>query len=149
MSSATMKVDRREFLKGAAAGAAGLVIGFYLPDRLEARASAAAEAAPFAPNAWIRIGTDDTVTLVIDKSEMGQGVVTLLSMLIAEDTGVRLEKDSHGVCAGGEGIREPRIWTAGNGREHECERDVDAAADGRSASARDVDRRGCRKMGRG
>jgi hypothetical protein len=37
MSSATMKVDRREFLKGAAAGATGLVIGFYLPNRPEAR----------------------------------------------------------------------------------------------------------------
>ncbi|HEY5177394.1 MAG TPA: xanthine dehydrogenase family protein molybdopterin-binding subunit [Terriglobales bacterium] len=85
MSSATMKVDRREFLKGAAAGATGLVIGFYLPNRLEARAAAAVEAVPFAPNAWIRIGTDDTVTLVIDKSEMGQGVVTSLSMLIVED----------------------------------------------------------------
>ncbi|MGA7767128.1 MAG: molybdopterin cofactor-binding domain-containing protein, partial [Candidatus Sulfotelmatobacter sp.] len=85
MSSATMKVDRREFLKGAAAGATGLVIGFYLPNRLEARAAAAAEAVPFAPNAWIRIRTDDMVTLVIDKSEMGQGVMTSLSMLIAED----------------------------------------------------------------
>jgi isoquinoline 1-oxidoreductase subunit beta len=85
MSSATIKVDRREFLKGAAAGATGLVIGFYLPNRMEARAAAAAEALPFAPNAWIRIGTDDTVTLMIDKSEMGQGVVTSLSMLIAEE----------------------------------------------------------------
>ena len=84
MSSATMKVDRREFLQSAAAGATGLVIGFYLPNRLEARA-ATAEAVTFAPNAWIRIGTDDAVTLVIDKSEMGQGVLTSLSMLIAED----------------------------------------------------------------
>jgi len=84
MSSATMKVDRREFLQSAAAGVTGLVIGFYLPNRLGARA-AAAEALTFAPNAWIRIGTDDTVTLVIDKSEMGQGVSTSLSMLIAEE----------------------------------------------------------------
>jgi isoquinoline 1-oxidoreductase beta subunit len=85
MNSATLKVDRREFLKGAAAGATGLVIGFYLPNRVEARAAVASEAVLFAPNAWIRIGTDDTVTLVIDKSEMGQGVVTSLSMLIAEE----------------------------------------------------------------
>ena len=84
MSSATMKVDRREFLQSAAAGVTGLVIGFYLPNRLGARA-AAAEALAFAPNAWIRIGTDETVTLVIDKSEMGQGVSTSLSMLIAEE----------------------------------------------------------------
>ncbi len=85
MSSATLKLDRREFLRSAATGAAGLVIGFYLPNRLEGRAAAAPDAVPFAPNAWIRIGTDDTVTLVIDKSEMGQGVATSLSMLIAED----------------------------------------------------------------
>ena len=84
MSRATMKVDRREFLQSAAAGATGLVIGFYLPNRLEASA-ATAEAVTFAPNAWVRIGADDAVTLVIDKSEMGQGVVTSLSMLIAED----------------------------------------------------------------
>jgi isoquinoline 1-oxidoreductase subunit beta len=82
MSSATIKVDRREFLKGAAAGATGLVIGFCLPNRLDARADAAM---PFAPNAWIRVGTNDTVTLVIDKSEMGQGVTTSMSMLIAEE----------------------------------------------------------------
>ena len=84
MSSATMKVDRRGFLQSAAAGVTGLVIGFYLPNRLEARA-AALEALTFAPNAWIRIGTDETVTLVIDKSEMGQGVMTSLLMLIAEE----------------------------------------------------------------
>ena len=84
MSSATIRVDRREFLQSAAAGITGLVIGFYLPNRREARA-AAAKAVTFAPNAWIRIGTDDMVTLVIDKSEMGQGVTTSLSMLIAEE----------------------------------------------------------------
>jgi len=85
MSSAMLEVDRREFLKGVASGATGLVIGFYLPHGSQARAAAAPDALPFAPNAWIRIGTDDTVTLVIDKSEMGQGVVTSLSMLIAEE----------------------------------------------------------------
>jgi isoquinoline 1-oxidoreductase beta subunit len=83
MSGAATKVDRREFLKRGAAGAAELVIGFYLPSAQET--SAAAAAGPFAPNAWIRIGTDDTVTLVIDKSEMGQGVVTSLAMIMAEE----------------------------------------------------------------
>ena len=77
--------DRRDFLKTGAAGAAGLVIGFYLPG-----SRAVAELAPVAPgasalNAWIRIATDDSVTIVIDKSEMGQGIVTSLSMLAAEE----------------------------------------------------------------
>jgi isoquinoline 1-oxidoreductase beta subunit len=83
MSGATMKVDRREFLKSGAAGAAGLVVGFYLPSGRGTVAAAAA--VPFAPNAWIRVGTDDTITVVIDKSEMGQGVVTSLAMIMAEE----------------------------------------------------------------
>ncbi len=79
------RLDRRDFLKTGAAGAVGLVIGFYLPG-----SRAAAELAPVAPgasplNAWIRIAADDSVTIVIDKSEMGQGIVTSLSMLAAEE----------------------------------------------------------------
>jgi isoquinoline 1-oxidoreductase beta subunit len=76
--------SRRAFLKVASAGAAGLVLAFYLPEHAEALAAADAPAV-FAPNAWIRVGADDTVTLIIDKSEMGQGVMTSLSMLLAEE----------------------------------------------------------------
>jgi isoquinoline 1-oxidoreductase subunit beta len=85
MSVAVSRLNRRDFLKAGSAGATGLVIGFYLPGRLEASAKpTAAAAGPFAPNAWIRVSTDDSVTIVIDKSEMGQGVVTSLAMLAAE-----------------------------------------------------------------
>src|SRR5439155_227376 len=45
----------------------------------------AAAAAPFAPNAWLRIGADETVLVVVDRSEMGQGVTTSLPMLLAEE----------------------------------------------------------------
>src|SRR6266478_4627728 len=79
-------VDRRSFLKTGGAGAAGLVIGFYLPGRYEALAAApAGTAEPTALNAWMRIGTDDTVTIIIDKSEMGQGIQTALCMIAAEE----------------------------------------------------------------
>jgi isoquinoline 1-oxidoreductase beta subunit len=82
----TMKVDRRSFLKTSAAGATGLVIGFYLPGRFEALAAPpAGSASPAALNAWMRIGTDDSVTIVIDKSEMGQGIQTALCMIAAEE----------------------------------------------------------------
>ena len=79
-------VNRRNFLKAGAAGATGLVIGFYLPSPREALA----ELTPvpkggFAPNAWIRIAPDSTVTIAIDHSEMGQGVTTSLAMLAAEE----------------------------------------------------------------
>ena len=77
-------VNRREFLKKSAAGSAGLVIGFYLPGKYEALAGMPPkEDAPF--NAWVQIAPDDSVTLVIDKSEMGQGISTALAMILAEE----------------------------------------------------------------
>jgi hypothetical protein len=61
-------VDRRGFLKMGAVGATGLLIGFYLPEHLEALAAApAAPEAAVALNAWIHVGTDDLVTILIDK----------------------------------------------------------------------------------
>jgi len=69
-----------------AAGATGLLIGFYLPDCVEALAAApAAPEAAVALNAWIHVGTDDLVTILIDKSEMGQSILTGLAMLAAEE----------------------------------------------------------------
>jgi isoquinoline 1-oxidoreductase subunit beta len=82
----TAKLDRRNFLRTGIAGAAGLLVGFYLPARHEVLAAAHGGAESAAElNAWIHIGTDDVVTVMIDKSEMGQGVMTSLSMLAAEE----------------------------------------------------------------
>src|ERR1700687_993633 len=79
-------VDRRGFLKMGAVGATGLLIGFYLPEHLEALAAApAAPEAAVALNAWIHVGTDDLVTILIDKSEMGQSILTGLAMIAAEE----------------------------------------------------------------
>jgi isoquinoline 1-oxidoreductase subunit beta len=85
-ADATIALNRRSFLKTGMAGAAGLVIRFYLPGRFEALAASPADsAAPAVLNAWMRIGTDDRVTIVIDKSEMGQGILTALCMIAAEE----------------------------------------------------------------
>ncbi|HEV8042051.1 MAG TPA: xanthine dehydrogenase family protein molybdopterin-binding subunit [Bryobacteraceae bacterium] len=75
----TQRVDRRSFLK---AGAGGLLLGFYLPEssRLKAQTGAASKL-----NAYVHIRSDDTVTLFIHMAEMGQGTVTSLSMLLAEE----------------------------------------------------------------
>src|SRR5213079_2296569 len=80
--SAAPEVTRREFLEAAGVAGAGRVIGFHLPAAGRARAAAAA---PFAPNAWLRIGADESVLVVVDRSEMGQGVTTSLPMLLAEE----------------------------------------------------------------
>lgn len=84
MSSSDVML-RREFLKKSAAGGTALVIGCYLPGKFEALSAAAPPAEPAALNAWVRIAPDDTVTFIIDKSEMGTGVITSLSMLLAEE----------------------------------------------------------------
>src|SRR6516165_3244894 len=82
MSFATTAVDRRSFLKTSLAGATGLMVGFYLPGRREVLADTAE---PSVLNAFIHVSPDDQVTILISKSEMGQGVVTSLSMLAAEE----------------------------------------------------------------
>jgi isoquinoline 1-oxidoreductase beta subunit len=78
---------RREFIKQATLSAAGLVIAFYVPSgRGRARAAVATEARALpSPNAFLRIGTDDSVTVLLAHSEMGQGIWTSLPMLLAEE----------------------------------------------------------------
>lgn len=77
-------VSRRDFVKAGLVGGAGLTLAVSLTGCGKEAPPAAAGAA-FAPNAWIRIGSDDTVTVVVDRSEMGQGVSTSLPMLVAEE----------------------------------------------------------------
>lgn len=79
--SATFKPSRRRFLKTAGVTGGGLVIGFVLP-----AAGRLAEAAqPFSPNAYLRIAANGRITVVCGLSEMGQGVLTAIPMLVAEE----------------------------------------------------------------
>src|SRR5215472_17643409 len=82
-SARSQNMDRRNFLKTAATSAAGLWIGFHFPGRAETLD--AAPSAPVVLNAWIHIGTDDLVTILIDKSEMGQSILTGLAMIAADE----------------------------------------------------------------
>jgi isoquinoline 1-oxidoreductase subunit beta len=87
-----MRLRRREFLKSTAAVSGGLIIGLQLPgcDKRESRVTGPTKL--IQTNAWLRIGTDDSVTVLVDRSEMGQGVYTALPMLIAEELGVRMHR---------------------------------------------------------
>ena len=79
-----MTVSRRGFLKTTGAAAAGLAISFHVPTILRAAPQPKAPGLP-PPNAFLRIGTDESVTVVLAHSEMGQGMWTGLAMLIAEE----------------------------------------------------------------
>jgi len=78
------KTDRGTAYRTEPVPGGSLVMGFHVPVRRASDAAAASSPA-FAPNAFIRIGADETVTLAVNKSEMGQGVFTALPMLICEE----------------------------------------------------------------
>ncbi len=75
-------VTRRQFLGTAAALGGGLVLAVSLPGWPK---SPGGRAAGGQLNAWLNIASDDTITVVVDRSEMGQGVYTALPMLLAEE----------------------------------------------------------------
>ncbi len=85
----TGEYSRRDFLKVGAAAGAGLTIAIQLPG---CAAPKGPVTTPFHPNAWVRVSTDDTVTLITDRSEMGQGTYTSLPMLLAEELDVPWER---------------------------------------------------------
>src|SRR5260221_5604245 len=80
---------RRDFLKVSGSVAGGLALGFYLPTGPRV-AEAAAETS--SPNAWIKIGTDNSVTIMCARSEMGQDVYTSMTMLVTEELEVDINK---------------------------------------------------------
>ncbi len=73
-------LSRREFIAAGTAAGAGLVIGFYLP-----HGSSGVSGDAFSPNAYLKITPDNKVTIVVARSEMGQGVRTSLPMILAEE----------------------------------------------------------------
>ena len=80
-----LNLSRREFLMASG----GLALAFHLPRALGQSmpgvSSGATAAAAFEPNAFIRIGSDSTVTVIVKHLEMGQGTYTGLSTLVAEE----------------------------------------------------------------
>jgi isoquinoline 1-oxidoreductase subunit beta len=74
------KLGRRDFLRLAAGGGAGLWLGLHLPSR-----AAAAEPTALQPDAWLRVDPSGAVTVFLAKSEMGQGTFTGMAVLLAEE----------------------------------------------------------------
>jgi isoquinoline 1-oxidoreductase beta subunit len=85
-----LNVGRRVFLQQTAAAGGGLMLALALPGRGGLHASEQARGGQI--NAWLRIGSDDSITMIVDRSEMGQGVYTALPMLLAEELEVDLSR---------------------------------------------------------
>ncbi|WP_205512790.1 xanthine dehydrogenase family protein molybdopterin-binding subunit [Longitalea arenae] len=83
-------ISRRQFIRSTALTTGGLIIAFHVPAGIR-KAAALTETSLFMPNAFLRIGADDSVKVLLSHCEMGQGIWTSLSMLIAEE----LDADWH------------------------------------------------------
>src|SRR5215831_17885768 len=78
-----MNLNRRTFLKTTVAAGGGLMIGGYIAfDHENAELFAAGS---FEPNIWLKVNSDDTVRIMLTQLEMGQGVMTSMPMLVAEE----------------------------------------------------------------
>jgi isoquinoline 1-oxidoreductase beta subunit len=83
--------SRREFLKVSVAAGGGLMLGFALP-RAHATQQASSPVAPFAPDAFIRIDRSGGVTLIMCQVEMGQGIYTAISQILADELDVDFKR---------------------------------------------------------
>ncbi|MFQ6185156.1 molybdopterin cofactor-binding domain-containing protein [Sinorhizobium meliloti] len=100
-------LSRRRFLIGTAAAAGGFSLGFHLPFAAQAQ-----ERNAILPevNAWVLIHPDDTVVVRIARSEMGQGTLTGLAQLVAEELECDWSKVTTEYPTPGESLRRNRIW---------------------------------------
>ena len=124
-------VSRRRFLAGSTAALGGLSIGFHIPFGMPA---AAADTAPEI-NAWVVVKPDDTVVIRIARVEMGQGTLTGLAQLVAEELECDWSKVTTEYPTPGQNVARNRVWgnfqTAGSRGirdSHEYVRRAGAAA---------------------
>ncbi len=99
-----LDVSRRSFLAGSAA--AGFTLGFHVPFEGEALAQAMAPEV----NAWVVIKPDDTVVIRIARSEMGQGTLTGLAQLVAEELECDWSKVTTEYPTPGQNLARNRVW---------------------------------------
>jgi isoquinoline 1-oxidoreductase beta subunit len=100
------RVSRRNFLVGSAAAVGGLSLGFNVPFGNDAAAQAVADEI----NAWVVVKADDTVVIRIARSEMGQGTLTGLAQLVAEELECDWSKVTTEYPTPGQNLARNRVW---------------------------------------
>ena len=134
-------LSRRTFLVTGAAAGGGLLLGVYLPRTSGAKAQVADET--LAPNAFVRIKPDDSITLVMPQVEMGQGTYTSMSMLIAEELEVDLRQGgSRGGASERQALRQSLARIPGHRWLDIGDGILGAPAPGRCDRSRHADRSG-------
>jgi isoquinoline 1-oxidoreductase subunit beta len=109
MSQTNHAVNRRSFVVGAAAAGGGLALGLSIPFGGSKIAHAQAAATPEI-NAWVVIKPDDTVAIRVVRSEMGQGSITGLCQLVAEELECDWAKVTYEYPTPGESIKRNNVW---------------------------------------
>jgi isoquinoline 1-oxidoreductase beta subunit len=102
------KMNRRAFVVGTAAVGSGLAIGFDLS--LGGPQSAGAQSATPEIGAWVVIKPDDTVVVRVARSEMGQGTITGLAQLVAEELECDWSKVTYEYPTPGQNLARKRVW---------------------------------------
>jgi isoquinoline 1-oxidoreductase subunit beta len=105
MSTST-NVSRRSFLGTSAVAAGGLTFAFSIPYSGDANA----QAMPSEVNAWVVVKPDDSIVIRIARSEMGQGTLTGLSQLVAEELDANWAKVSAEYPTPGQNLARNRVW---------------------------------------
>lgn len=113
--SATL--SRRDFLRTGAAVGSGLIIAIHLPGCAprSRREEGGPVETPFAPNAFLKVGTDGSVIVVVGYSEMGQGVLTAVPQLVAEELDVEWERVRVEQAPAGDAYFNPMFGMQGTG----------------------------------
>jgi isoquinoline 1-oxidoreductase subunit beta len=101
------KIDRRSFVVGSAAVGGGLALGFDIPF---GPAAAHAEVGGPEVNAWVAVRPDETVVIRIARSEMGQGTLTGLAQLVAEELECDWSKVTYEFPTPGQNVARKRVW---------------------------------------
>jgi len=104
-------LSRRKFLGTSATAAGALVLGIHVPFAREAAAqTVATTAASPEINAWVVVKSDDTIVIRIARSEMGQGSLTGLAQLVAEELECNWAKVTTEYPTPGENLARNRVW---------------------------------------
>src|SRR2546426_3835277 len=107
MITRTPKLNRRSFVIGSAAAGAGLALGLKIP--FGASVVRAQDGSPEV-NAWVVIKPDDTVVIRIARSEMGQGTLTGLAQMVAEELECDWSKVTTEYPTPGMSVARKRVW---------------------------------------